>query len=148
MDMSFRLPPFPTGLAKVLGRLPQYPHGVAFAALLNVALSGRVRPADLQPLHGKHVCVRVTDLGIELHLGVTQTAFIPRSRGSRPDLTISASAHDFLLLALRREDPDTLFFQRRLVMEGDTELGLYVKNLLDGLESPLFGFGMGRFKRL
>jgi hypothetical protein len=34
-------------------------------------------------------------------------------------------------LALRREDPDTLFFTRRLVLEGDTELGLALKNALD-----------------
>jgi predicted lipid carrier protein YhbT len=36
---------------------------------------------------------------------------------------LSRSAH-------QEEDPDTLFFQRRLVIEGDTELGLQVKNLM------------------
>ena len=51
-----------------------------------------------------------------------------------PDLSISGSVHAFLLLATRREDTDTLFFQRRLRTEGDTELGLAVKNFLDGLE--------------
>jgi len=35
--------------------------------------------------------------------------------------------------ALRREDPDTLFFTRRLVLEGDTALGLEIKNTLDAL---------------
>ena len=30
--------------------------------------------------------------------------------------------------------PTPLFFQRRLQMEGDTELGLEVKNFLDGLD--------------
>jgi predicted lipid carrier protein YhbT len=34
----------------------------------------------------------------------------------------------------RQEDPDTLFFQRRLTIEGDTELGLEVKNILDALD--------------
>ncbi|HLV27960.1 MAG TPA: SCP2 sterol-binding domain-containing protein, partial [Burkholderiaceae bacterium] len=37
-------------------------------------------------------------------------------------------------LIQRGEDPDTLFFSRRLVMEGDTELGLLVKNTLDALD--------------
>ena len=37
-------------------------------------------------------------------------------------------------MAARRRDPDTLFFQRRIVVEGDTELGLAVKNLLDSLD--------------
>ena len=44
---------------------------------------------------------------------------------------------DFVALALRREDPDTLFFQRRLVVEGETETGLHLKNLLDGWEYDL-----------
>ena len=66
----------------------------------------------------------------------------PRAPGpNAPDLTISASARDFLALARREEDPDTLFFSRRLSMEGDTELGLMVKNTLDALELPVFDPG-------
>ena len=44
---------------------------------------------------------------------------------------------------LREEDPDTLFFNRKLVIEGDTELGLVVKNLLDSVDwssTPLARF--------
>ena len=48
--------------------------------------------------------------------------------------TLPATARDFMLLLTRREDPDTLFFSRRLVSEGDTELGLSVKNLLDAVD--------------
>jgi predicted lipid carrier protein YhbT len=58
-----------------------------------------------------------------------------------PDLTIGAAAHDLLLLARREEDPDTLFFSRRLALEGDTELGLLVKNTLDALDASAFDFG-------
>ncbi|MFT5782449.1 MAG: putative lipid carrier protein YhbT [Pseudomonas sp.] len=49
-------------------------------------------------------------------------------------VSISGDWSDFLLLASRQEDPDTLFFRRRLVIEGDTELGLEIKNLLDNLD--------------
>ena len=66
-------------------------------------------------------------------LRVTPRGFVP-SGAANPDLTLTATAQDFLALALRREDPDTLFFGRRLLMEGDTELGLLVKNFLDALE--------------
>jgi predicted lipid carrier protein YhbT len=34
----------------------------------------------------------------------------------------------------RQQDPDTLFFHRKLAIEGDTELGLVVKNLLDRID--------------
>lgn len=39
----------------------------------------------------------------------------------------------FYQLANRKLDPDQLFFQRKLIIEGDTELGLGIKNLLDSL---------------
>ncbi len=50
------------------------------------------------------------------------------------DLTIEGTVYTFLLLATRKEDADTLFFRRQLKTSGDTELGLHVKNFLDGLE--------------
>jgi predicted lipid carrier protein YhbT len=53
-----------------------------------------------------------------------------------PDVTMRASLADYLALALRREDPDTLFFTRRLVLEGDTALALEIKNALDALGRP------------
>ncbi|WP_228128365.1 ubiquinone anaerobic biosynthesis accessory factor UbiT [Marinobacter daepoensis] len=50
------------------------------------------------------------------------------------DATIRGSVSAFKALAERQQDPDQLFFQRRLVIEGDTELGLALKNLLDSLD--------------
>ena len=54
-----------------------------------------------------------------------------------PDLTISASAHDFMLLAQRKQDPGHPVLQPPPVHGGDTELGLVVKNALDALELPV-----------
>ncbi|MGZ5103328.1 MAG: ubiquinone anaerobic biosynthesis accessory factor UbiT, partial [Usitatibacter sp.] len=45
-------------------------------------------------------------------------------------------ARDFAAIAARVEDADTLFFNRRLVVEGDTEVALLVKNTLDAIEAP------------
>ena len=55
---------------------------------------------------------------------------------SEPDITITATLSVFLRLLAREEDPDTLFFNRELSVEGDTELGLMVKNMLDAVELP------------
>ena len=46
------------------------------------------------------------------------------SQQADADVSFSADASDLLMIAARKQDPDTLFFQRRLVIEGDTELGL------------------------
>ena len=52
------------------------------------------------------------------------------------ELSLSASLADVLLLLAGQVDADTLFFQRRLAIAGDTELGLVVKNWLDAQERP------------
>ena len=83
------------------------------------------------PLRGR--VVRLEVRGVPFAPQITLDAIGLRPSFARPDVTVRASLADYLALALRREDPDTLFFTRRLVIEGDTELGLQVKNALDAL---------------
>jgi len=126
----------PKPLSTLFSILPQYPHSLAFAQALNLALGETLRSEALSPLHGKLICLRIKDAQIALHFTLGANGVTANREGRTPDLTISAKAYDFIQLALRKEDPDTLFFSRRLLMEGDTELGLLVKNTLDALELP------------
>ena len=131
-----RLPAFtlPTPLARLAARLPQRPPTLALTLGLNLALD-RILPRDeLAPLAGRHLRIRVEDGGLTLDFTLRDGSFRPVTRPGTPDLTLSAKARDFLALALREEDADTLFFGRRLRMEGDTELGLLVKNTLDAVD--------------
>lgn len=130
----------PKPVSTLISLLPQYPHSLIFARAINLALKNRLRDEIWSPLHGKQICIRVRDAGIAFHFTLGPDGLIARQAATQPDLAISASAQDFVLLALRKEDPDTLFFSRRLVMEGDTELGLLVKNTLDGMELPPLDF--------
>lgn len=127
------LPAFPAPLRAVITRLPHYPASAAFAALLTLQLGEHLGTAALPELAGRKIRLQVTDMGITLIFRAAPDGFIPCS-GPDADLTLAATARDFITLALRREDPDTLFFARRLTMEGDTELGLLVKNTLDALD--------------
>jgi predicted lipid carrier protein YhbT len=133
MNSEFR---FPAPLAAVVARLPSFPPSLALAAGLNVAV-GRILPRDyLKPLAGRRVRLRVTDAGLAAQVRYDGRRFWPESAHGKADVTVSATARDFALLAARREDPDTLFFSRRLVMGGDTDLGLTVKNTLDAVDWP------------
>jgi predicted lipid carrier protein YhbT len=126
----------PRLVGSINARLPQLPPTLGLVTALNLALD-RILPRDtLEPLTGKLVCLRVTDGGLTLNFTLTEKGFRPAVSSSKPDLMISARARDFLALALREEDPDTLFFNRRLLMEGDTDLGLLVKNTLDAVDWP------------
>ncbi|HBU29856.1 MAG TPA: hypothetical protein DEB56_09910 [Thiobacillus sp.] len=125
-------PAFPPQLARVVARLPLSPPSTVFSIVANRLLWPALQPFDWQALVGRRYAIRVKDLGLSLCFTVTPRGFAADS--GAPDLAISATARDFLLLLARREDPDTLFFSRRLVSEGDTELGLIVKNLLDAID--------------
>lgn len=85
----------------------------------------------LAPLRGKVLRLEISELGTGPQ--ITLDAIGLRPAFGRADVTVRASLCDFIAIALRREDPDALFFQRRLVMEGDTELGHGLKNALDAL---------------
>lgn len=132
-----RRPTLPKGMTRLLARLPAYPPSLLFAAVLDQALGRRIGSEVLHALHGRRLSICVVDAGFAFYFGACGGAF-HACRPGPVDLTISADAYDFLLLILRREDPDTLFFSRRLLMEGDTELGLLAKNTLDGLEPPVW----------
>ncbi|AVR89843.1 ubiquinone anaerobic biosynthesis accessory factor UbiT [Thauera aromatica] len=133
---DFRVPSFtvPAPIARIVARLPQQPPTHALTLALNLAL-GRILPRDtLEPLTGRHLQLRVLDAGLRLDFTLTADGFRRAAASAKPDLILSATTRDFLALALREEDPDTLFFSRRLRMEGDTELGLLVKNTLDAVD--------------
>jgi O2-independent ubiquinone biosynthesis accessory factor UbiT len=95
-----------------------------------IPLSDRLHQA-LRPLSGKVLRLEIAGLGAGPQFTLDFIGLRPCF--GKPDVTVRASLADFLALALRREDPDTLFFTRRLVIEGDTELGLTIKNALDAL---------------
>lgn len=127
---------FPAPLAAAVARLPTFPPSLALAATLNLAL-GRILPREsLEPLAGRRVRIKVKDAGLAAQVHYQGGRFWPEPVNDAADVTVSATARDFALLAARREDADTLFFSRRLVMEGDTDLGLVVKNTLDAVDWP------------
>ena len=135
MNTSPFLLPHPLG--SLLSRLPAYPGSLLFVTGLNLALKTRLAPDVTDLLRGKKLRLRVTDAQWAFDFEWVNARFVACQNQGEADLTISASAYDFLLLARRQEDPDTLFFSRRLSMEGDTELGLLVKNTIDAIELPV-----------
>jgi predicted lipid carrier protein YhbT len=127
----------PKPFGDLLARLPAYPGSLMFVTGLNLALADKLA-SDVTPLLlGKKLRLRVTDTQWAFDFAWNNGRFVATQNTGEADLTISASAYDFVLLARRQEDPDTLFFCRRLSMVGDTELGLLVKNTMDAIEMPM-----------
>ncbi|WP_267221522.1 ubiquinone anaerobic biosynthesis accessory factor UbiT [Dyella silvae] len=133
-DMKLRLlrliPP-PRRFAPLLRVVPQawQRHGIERAVAR--VLGASVQDGSLEFMRGRRLGIEVSDLGLRwvFQLGADGLRLVdgPAEAGVR------GSATDLLLLASRLEDADTLFFQRRLALTGDVELGLTARNLLERL---------------
>ncbi|HRA03672.1 MAG: SCP2 sterol-binding domain-containing protein [Sulfuritalea sp.] len=132
---SFSLPAL---IARIGTRLPQFPHSVNLALALNAAKRLGVLPEEtLEQIEDKRFRVTVLDTGMVADFTYRGGAFRPLwNTAGMPDLQFAAPLAAYLQMVSRQEDPDTLFFNRTLSIEGDTELGLRVKNMLDALEWP------------
>lgn len=133
------IPDFVRPIAKraigIPGRLTPYAvQKRVLSLVLNQAFREPLRHGELDFLEDAKVRIRVTDLSIDWLIRVGGDAFTPIDRGLEEDVSISGESADFVLLATRRADPDTLFFQRRIRIEGDTELGLGIKNTMDSMD--------------
>mgnify|MGYP002712135859 FL=1 len=102
--------------------------------VLNKLFAPELADGELDFLNEKVMRVDVVDARLSFSITLRNGSLCAAGKNQPHDLSIEGSIYDFLLLATRREDADTLFFNRRLRLGGDTELGLYVKNFLDALE--------------
>ncbi|MCE8030509.1 sterol-binding protein [Halomonas daqingensis] len=144
-------PPAPTRLIRAIDpRVPLVLKRQLIEPLLNRTFAEPLAEGEFDVLEGRRISLHIEDLGVALTLTLEEERF--RLSPEQGEATIRGGWREFLCLATRREDPDALFFQRRLVIEGDTELGLMVKNLLDSREEGLaqgrLGEWLARFERM
>jgi predicted lipid carrier protein YhbT len=109
--------------------LPEVLHGRAVVVALNRIFAVALREGELDFMQGRSLRIVVQDMQLGFCLTLSQDR-LTALQVPAPDLSISGNLHAFMLMAARRADPDTLFFQRLLRMEGDTGLGLALKNFL------------------
>ncbi|MGF1767992.1 SCP2 sterol-binding domain-containing protein [Enterovibrio makurazakiensis] len=92
---------------------------------------------EFEFLENRWLEVHVRDIGFKSYISFDNDKLVVKQNIETPDVRFSGDLNDLILIAARKEDPDTLFFQRRLLIEGDTELGLEVKNLMDSVDLDL-----------
>lgn len=125
----------PALFAKAGSRLPPPLASLHFVAGLELArrLKWLTPPPELD---GRSFAITIEDLGLRSSFAVRGGAFRPVWNGAPCELELGAKLADLLSLMRAETDADTLFFQRRLRISGDTELGLIVKNWLDAAPRP------------
>lgn len=135
--MKFPVPNPCELLLPPLRRLPSGLYSNGLALILNRVLARQLNDGELSFLHNCPLAIHVTDLTPVFLIVLRGGRFIPARAGEAEQVRISGDLHTFLLLASQREDADTLFFQRRLRMQGDTATGLHLKNFIDALDDSV-----------
>ncbi|MBU0602446.1 MAG: SCP2 sterol-binding domain-containing protein [Gammaproteobacteria bacterium] len=137
------LPPLPPVLRELVARLPVHPPSHLLALALERVLRPRL-PADAAArLAGHAVDIEVRDFGLRCRVTLRDGHFRSAPASGPATLRIAADAASYLRLLRGDDDADRLFFERALVMEGDTEYGLLLKNTLDAI-GPLLHWPLRR----
>lgn len=127
------LPPYP--LALLLKTMPNALHGMMIAHVFNLMIGPQAITTRARELHGRRIGIAITDTGNRwCFLIANGRLYSTNDALERCEVSIRGTLAVFLRLATRTEDPDTLFFNRQLIIEGATETGLAVKNFLDSLD--------------
>ena len=128
------IPHLPGAMGWAARVVPDRLQQVMLARSLNYALREAIGTGELDFFCNKVLNICVNDIGFQFSVRYCNHKLVVAEAQAEPDLRFSASSYDLLLIATQQLDPDMLFFQRRLEMNGDTELGLGIKNLLASIE--------------
>lgn len=103
--------------------------------VLNPLLAEAIADGDLDLLRGRVLALSIAETGQTWFFTLVEDRLQLVQQCAPADVCISGSFEAFLLISNHLEDPDTLFFQRELDIEGDTELGLTIKNCLHNVDT-------------
>ncbi|HEX6016914.1 MAG TPA: SCP2 sterol-binding domain-containing protein [Burkholderiaceae bacterium] len=125
------------GVRDVVRRLPTQPPSFVAARVLDQLLWPRLDEGARAALAGRTVEVEVVEVGVRVRLQLGPRGFVVAPSAQPVALTVRATANALWRLVRGEDDADRLFFERALVMEGDTEYGVALKNVLDAI-GPLW----------
>lgn len=98
-------------------------------------MKGQAITSRLDYMEGKRLQLTIKDTGNCWKFIIRNNRLLDEKKSNTvADVHIQGDLKTFLLLATGNEDPDSLFFSRHLSIEGNTEDGLYIKNLIDAMD--------------
>ena len=127
-------------LGKSLNLIPANIKSLVASAAANTIFKSPLQDQELDFLTDKWLKLTIRDLNFCCFITVLDDA------GQQPQIKVtgklpegihsaavefSSDLPSLARVASKQADPDTLFFQRKLIVEGETELGLAIKNFLD-----------------
>ncbi|MEE9591540.1 MAG: SCP2 sterol-binding domain-containing protein [Thermodesulfobacteriota bacterium] len=105
--------------------------GVLISAMMD---KNPVFKEKIAQLDGKVFLFEASDIkkNFYLHINCNDIKLLPHYAG-KPDVTMKGETEVLFGLLSGKEDPDTVFFSRRLEIGGDTAAAILFKNILNSL---------------
>ncbi len=116
-------------------RVPHVCQQWSLEFFLNLLFSSHRQRGDLDFMEGHHVAIEMEDLNWRWPISIHNRSIQVLRKASPAETVIRSRFPDLLALIFHETDPDTLFFQRHLVIEGEIEMGLGLKNFMEGLSA-------------
>ncbi len=127
----------PRILSSIATRMPRKLNYIVVEKLLNNAFAEQIGEGDFEFLEGRVLQVEIIDANLFIGLSFNHNKIICNhfnNLACTSDATLSIDTLNAINLVQQEVDPDTLFFQRKLKINGDTELAHHVKNTIDTLD--------------
>ena len=127
----------PENLAQIAINLPSRLNFFVVQELLNRTFDEQISDGDFSFLEGRRLQIKVLDAELFVVLSYCNHKIVCLHLSSYPiesDVILSIATEDAIGLIQQQLDPDTLFFQRKLKISGDTDLAHQVKNTIDTLD--------------
>ncbi len=109
--------------------------------IINLAMNHFFKEAindgELDFLEDKTFTINVDDIQYSTTITLKNQQLIAIDTIKKADVVLYSTFNPLILMISRKEDPDTLFFNRTLAIEGNTALVLEIKNWLDSLDFDL-----------
>lgn len=126
---------FLRGVIGVLRVMPLWVEAIGVGAFIaSVVEKNPLLKERLIEVDGKLFLFEARDIGRSFYLFIKDKGIsvIPHSPRS-PDVTMKGDVRVLMDVFLGKEDPDTVFFSRRLEISGDTAAAIHLKNILASL---------------
>ncbi|MEW6998516.1 SCP2 domain-containing protein [Colwelliaceae bacterium BS250] len=135
MNFCTRLPNYLPKLARFSTVIvPIFLQQTIIDLAVNKVLKESLVEGELDFLETQYLKISVQDINVDWFFTVLDERVVVSNKVLDADVTITGDLNSFVQLAAQTVDPDTLFFKRKLLIEGNVELGLAIKNLLDRVE--------------
>jgi len=127
----------PQIFSKISTKMPFILNAALVEQLCNKAFSEQIEEGDFEFLEARVLQIEILDTELRIGLSFSRNKIKCvhfDTNAYQSDVTLSINTSDAISLIQQEIDPDTLFFQRKLKIKGDTNLAHHVKNTIDTLD--------------